>query len=56
MKNQTRTALISVSDKRGLLELASAVYRPEALSIVGIGADEEMFAAAVPEAGLTALA
>jgi predicted Zn-dependent peptidase len=39
-----------------VLELAAEVYRPAALSVVGIGADESQFASAVPEdclAGLT---
>ena len=39
-----------------VLELAAQVYRPAALSVVGIGADESQFASAVPEdclAGLT---
>jgi predicted Zn-dependent peptidase len=39
-----------------VLELAGEVYRPGAMSVVGIGADEARFTAAVPEdclAGLT---
>ena len=32
-----------------VLELAAQVYRPAALSVVGIGADESQFADVVPE-------
>jgi predicted Zn-dependent peptidase len=39
-----------------LMELAAEVYRPSALSVVGIGADEEKFNAAVPEDCLAGLA
>jgi predicted Zn-dependent peptidase len=38
-----------------VMELASEVYRPAALSVVGIGADEARFAEAVPEDGLAGL-
>ena len=38
-----------------LLQLAGEIYRPEALSVVGIGADEERFTAAVPEDCLAGL-
>jgi predicted Zn-dependent peptidase len=39
-----------------VLELAAEVYRPAALSVVGIGADESGFANAVPEDCLAGLA
>lgn len=39
-----------------VLELAAEVYRPAALSVVGIGADESRFAEAVPEDCLAGLA
>ncbi len=39
-----------------LLELAAEVYRPGGLSVVGIGADESVFTAAVPEDCLAGLA
>jgi predicted Zn-dependent peptidase len=38
-----------------VLELASQTYRPASLSVVGIGADEGQFAAAVPEDCLAGL-
>ncbi len=38
-----------------LMELAAEVYRPSALSVVGIGADEDKFNAAVPEDCLAGL-
>ena len=38
-----------------LLQLAGEVYRPEGLSVVGIGADEERFTASVPEDCLSGL-
>jgi predicted Zn-dependent peptidase len=38
-----------------LVELAAEVYRPDMLSVVGIGADEERFASAVPEDCLAGL-
>jgi predicted Zn-dependent peptidase len=39
-----------------VLELAGEVYRLDALSVVGIGADEDTFAAAVPEDCMAGLA
>jgi predicted Zn-dependent peptidase len=38
-----------------VLELASEIYRPALLSVVGIGADESQFASAVPEDCLAGL-
>jgi len=38
-----------------LMELATEVYRPDMLSVVGIGADEERFTSAVPEDCLAGL-
>lgn len=38
-----------------VMELAAEIYRPEMLSVVGIGADEERFASAVPEDCLAGL-
>lgn len=44
----------SVSSEE-VLRLAAEVYRPESLSVVGIGADEGAFSAAVPEDCLAGL-
>jgi hypothetical protein len=37
------------------MELAAEIYHPAALSVVGIGADEERFMSAVPEDCLAGL-
>lgn len=39
-----------------VLELASEVYRPEGLSVVGIGADRSQFEGVIPEDCLAGLA
>jgi len=48
-------ARIDAVTSEQLMELAGNVYRPDALSVVGIGADEDQFARAVPEDCLAGL-
>ena len=48
-------ARIEAVTSEQVLELASELYRPGSLSIVGIGADESKFASAVPEDCLAGL-
>jgi len=50
------TERIEAVTSEQVLELAAEVYRPAALSVVGIGADESQFASAVPEDCLAGLA
>jgi predicted Zn-dependent peptidase len=60
----TETEILSLDDlaerieavtSEQVMELAAEVYRPAALSVVGIGADEDRFASAVPEDCLAGL-
>jgi predicted Zn-dependent peptidase len=48
-------ARIEAVTSEQVLELAAEIYRPGALSVVGIGADEAKFASAVPEDCLAGL-
>ena len=46
---------IEIVTSEQVLELAAEVYRPAALSVVGIGADESQFSGVVPEDCLSGL-
>ncbi len=48
-------ARIEAVTSEQVLDLASEIFKPAALSVVGIGADEDRFAAAVPEDCLAGL-
>ncbi len=61
----TETEILSLDDlakrveavtSEELMELAAEIYRPDLLSVVGIGADEDLFQSVVPEDCLVGLA